>query len=285
MDKNIIIPNPEKLDETIAEIKKEGSGSVHFIADFNKTFTSAYFKGKKVPSLISHLRDGKYLAKDYSSRAQALYDYYRPIEISRNIQFDEKKAKMLEWWLTHYRLLVECGLNEEIIEKVVKDMLSVGFGLRKGAKEVLENLHNKKIPLVIMSGAGIGNMVLKFLDKQNLLFNNVYFIGNTLKFNKQGKFLGVEDDKVIHVLNKKEVEIKNLPLYREIKDRKNIILIGDSIEDSKITEGYEYNNIVKIGFLNDEKEESLEDFKKNFDVIMLNDSDMSFVNKLLEKIK
>jgi 5'-nucleotidase len=284
MNKNIIIPNPKELDRKIAKIKKDGVGSIHFIADFNKTFTPAYLNGKKVPSLISHLRTGSYLAKDYSSRAQALYDYYRPIEISRTISFDEKKAKMLEWWLTHYKLLVECGLNEETIKKVVEDMLGAGFGLRNGAKEVLKNLHEKGIPLVVMSGAGIGNMILKFLDNQNLLFDNLFFIGNTLQFDKRGRFLGVEDDKIIHVLNKKEVEIKNLPVYEKIKNRPNIFLLGDSIEDSKITDGYEYKTIIKIGFLNDEEENSLEEFKNNFDVIILNDSDMDFVNQLLNDL-
>ena len=51
-----------------------------------------------------------------------------------------------------------------------------------------------------------------------------------------------------------------------------------------MTNGFKYENIIRIGFLNYADEERLEDYKKNFDIVILNDSDLGFVNQLLKEI-
>ena len=66
-----------------------------------------------------------------------------------------------------------------------------------------------------------------------------------------------------------------------IKDRKNVILLGDNIEDIAMIEGFDYNNLLKIGFLNYEVEKNLDKFKQDFDVLVLNDGEMDFVNDLI----
>jgi 5'-nucleotidase len=52
-----------------------------------------------------------------------------------------------------------------------------------------------------------------------------------------------------------------------------------------MVEGIKYNEIIKIGFLNNNIEENLEQYKKAYDVVILNDGSMNFVNKLLKQIK
>jgi 5'-nucleotidase len=51
-----------------------------------------------------------------------------------------------------------------------------------------------------------------------------------------------------------------------------------------MSEGLEHENIIKIGFLNENIKESLSEYKKNFDVIILDDGPMDFVNDLLKNI-
>ena len=63
-----------------------------------------------------------------------------------------------------------------------------------------------------------------------------------------------------------------------------MILLGDNLEDIGMIEGFDYENLIKIGFLNENVEENLLEFKKNFDAIILNDGEMDFVNKLLKEI-
>ena len=51
-----------------------------------------------------------------------------------------------------------------------------------------------------------------------------------------------------------------------------------------MAEGFESDNILRIGFLNEDVEENLEAYKKTFDQIILNDSSMQPVNSLLKEI-
>jgi 5'-nucleotidase len=50
----------------------------------------------------------------------------------------------------------------------------------------------------------------------------------------------------VHSYNKGETVVKDLPIYNEIKDRKNIILLGDSLGDPHMADGFDYETIIKI---------------------------------------
>jgi 5'-nucleotidase len=283
---NIIIPNPAELEKKKLEFKNDGKESIHILSDFDRTITKAFSKGKKIPSIISILRDSNknYISKEYIEKAHELYNKYHPIEISQTLSIEDKKKKMLEWWNTHYKLLIENGLTKEIINKAVKEAIDENIlVLRNNSKDFFKILKDNKIPLIIMSSSGLGNAVNKFLELSNCLSNNVYFIGNTLEFNKEGKFTGIKDNKIIHIFNKQEIELKNLPLYEEIKNKSNVILLGDSLGDLSMLENSDYKNIIKIAFYND-NEENLEEFKKNFDVIITNDGSFDYINELMTKL-
>jgi 5'-nucleotidase len=282
--KNILIPNIKELNKKIDLIKKEGPKNLHILSDFDRTITRAFIKNKKMPSIVSHLRNGNYLSKDYAEKAHALYAKYHPIEISSTIPQNEKNKAMVEWWSNHYNLFAESGLNNEIITRAVNDMISEStIQLREGSKEFFQLCNKKQIPIIILSSSGIGNMVLEFLNAHKLMTENVHFIGNTLEFDKKNIFQGIKDKKVIHIFNKHEAELKNLPIYEKIKDRKNIILLGDSMGDLGMLEGLNHRNVIKIGFHND-PEENLEDFKKNFDIVITNDSGFESINQLLKQL-
>src|SRR3989344_312020 len=68
------------------------------------------------------------------------------------------------------------------------------------------------------------------------------------------------------------------------KNRKNVLLLGDSLGDIGMINGFDYANLIKIGFLNEKIDEHLEIYKKNFDVIITDDNSMNYVNKLLKEI-
>ncbi len=283
---NLIIPNKAELEKKIKALKEAGKDCLHILSDFDRTLTYASFNGKKTPSLISHLRNGNYLTKDYTEKAQALFNKYHPIEISVAISEKEKAKKMLEWWSTHYNLLAESGLNEKTIKQAVTDLIKEAkIRLRTGCKEFIELLNKNNIPLIILSSAGIGNMVTEFLKEQKLNLPNINFIGNTLEFDKNKKFIGIKDNKIIHILNKNEAELNNLPIIKELKKRENIILLGDSLDDLKMAEGFPYKNIIKIAFVNyEEDEKNLKEYNEKFDVIITQDSDFSEINLILNKI-
>jgi 5'-nucleotidase len=48
--------------------------------------------------------------------------------------------------------------------------------------------------------------------------------------------------------------------------------------------GFDYNNLIKIGFLNENIEENLEHYKYNFDIVILNGYTMDYINVLLREL-
>tara|TARA_Y100000310_G_C20623956_1_gene784829 strand:- start:224 stop:1069 length:846 start_codon:yes stop_codon:yes gene_type:complete len=278
VSENIIISNPKKLEEIKKKIKHGGKDKLHVIADFDRTLTKSLFEGKKSSTVIAQIRNGNYLSQDYRDRAYALFDEYHPVEISTTISLNEKKKKMKEWWEKHFNLLVDSGINRKIIKEIIKDK-KVPF--RKGTLEFLKNLNEKNIPLVIMS-AGPGDMIKEHLKSENISYNNIHIVANFFKF--QGdKIIGIKEP-IIHTFNKKEISIKELPVYDDLLKRKNVLLLGDHIADVEMIKGFPYETTIKIGFLNSKIEKSLNDFKKNYDVVILKDGTMDYVNKLVKEI-
>ncbi|MDP2934506.1 MAG: hypothetical protein Q8N59_01950 [bacterium] len=281
MNKNVLIPNPEKLEQIKKGFAQGGTEKIHVLADFDRTLTSAFVDGKSIPSLISVLRDGNYLTPDYAEKANALYAKYHPIEIDPKISLSEKKKAMLEWWKTHFALLVACGLNKSDLEKVVA---ADKVKFRKGAKEFIEFIKEKNIPLVIMSSSGLGGDTIRmYLEKAGLFSENIHIVSNAFEWDENGNAVKMIEP-IIHVLNKDETAIQDFPVFKTIKNRKNVLLLGDSLGDVGMVEGFDFENLIKIGFLNEKIEESIKEYEKNFDIVILNDSDMNFVNELLEQI-
>jgi len=276
---NIIIPNKKKLNETIQRMKKDGKDKLHVLSDFDRTLTQSSVNGKRIPSIIALIREEGYLSQDYVKKAYELHDIYHPIEINNKMSKKEKNIKMIEWWKKHFDLLINSGMNKDVIKDIV---IKKKIPFRNGAFEFFDFLNQNNIPLVIMS-ATMGDMAIESLRFEEKLYSNTHVIANMLIWNKEGKAIGVKEP-IIHSLNKHEIEIKSLPVYRELLKRKNIILMGDLIEDIDMISGFPYKNLIKIGFLNENIQENLEDYKKNFDIIITSDSEMDYVNELLRKI-
>ncbi len=279
MNKNIIIPNSKEFDDKKEIFKKEGIQKIHIISDFDRTLTKAFVNGKKFPSIISQLYDGHHLTDNYTKKAQALHDKYHPIEINPNISIEEKKKAMEEWWRTHKKLLIESGLNIKDIQDIVNNGK---LQFRNGALEFFDITYKNHIPLVVFSSSGIGGAIPLYFKKIKRDYKNMHIIINSMEYNKEGNAIAIKEP-IIHVFNKGEIALKGLSIMKELKDKKNVILLGDSLGDLDMVQGFKYDNLIQIGFYNYE-EESLDDFKKKFDVIILNEGTMDFINNLLNEI-
>lgn len=276
----MIIFNPDNLEKIKSTLSQDGAEACHVLADFDRTMTKAFVDGKKVPSQISLLRDGDYLTPDYREKAHQLFDKYHAIEKDPNVPIEEKKKAMREWWTKHFDMLIETGLEKQDIESIAKNP---NVQLREGASEFIKYLKEKNIPLVIMSSSGVGDAIDMMLKNQGLLHNNIHTITNHYIFDEAGKATGVEEP-IIHTLNKDETAIQNYPPYEAVKDKKNVILLGDGLGDLGMVEGFDYDNLLKIGFLNYDVEENLENYKKSFDIVIADDGDFKEINNLMKEI-
>ena len=297
MEKNIVIPNPGELEKTKKAISEDGAEKLHVLADFDRTLTTAFVNGESIPSLISVLRDGNYLTTDYAQKAKELYAKYHQIEIDSKIPPEQKKKAMEEWWTTHFDLLIKSGLNKKDLESVVETG-KVKF--RDGFADFIDFLKARNIPLVIMSSSGLGgDTISMYLEREGKLgdelrssspsanarvYDNIYIISNSYEWDENGSAIAVKEP-IIHLMNKDETAVQDFPVvFDTIKNRRNVLLLGDNLEDIGMVTGFDYDNLIKIGFLNENIEENLEQYKRNFDVVILNDSSLNYINGLLKEI-
>lgn len=281
MEENIVISTPEKLEKIKKSISQGGAGKFFIVSDFDRTLTTAFVNGKNIPSLLSILRDGNYLTADYTEKAHRLYNKYHPIEIDPNIEKEEKKKAMYEWWQTHFDLLIKSGLNKKDLEKVV-DSGKVKF--REGFSDFADFLNKNNIPLIIISSSGLGgDATAMYLEKAGKLYKNIYIISNSYEWDENGRAIAIKQP-IIHVMNKDGAMIKSLPIFTSIKNRKNILLLGDTLDDVEMVNGLDYENLIKIAFLNENIEECLDKYKASYDIIALNDSPMFFIDNLLKEL-
>jgi 5'-nucleotidase len=279
----VIEVNPEKLKLVKEKMAAEGPAKLHIVTDFDKTLTYTFVGGRKIESLIAVLREEGYLTPDYPEKAKALAAKYKPIEDDPNIPLAEKKQAMRQWWLRHYELLKQSGLNKKDVEQAIKSSL---IRLRDGVEDFFRLCAQKQIPIIIISANGLGDAsIVSFLKQKNILSKNVYIISNRLQWDKEGNFVGVKEP-IIYSFNKDEKMIKYFPeIEEQVKGRHNIILLGDGLGDVDMIRGVEYKRIIKVGFLNQDDPDRLEIFKRYYDVIIIGDSSFAYVNELMKEAR
>jgi len=247
---SIHIANPGELQRKINACKRDGSKHLHVISDFDRTLTKAFVEGKRFLSSYALIREGKYLTPDYPTRAHALFEKYHPFEVSSTISVVERNQQMVQWWSEHFELMKECGLNKRVISDIA---LQRKIRFRDGALEFLDLLSTYNVPILILS-AGVGDIIKELLESEGRVTSNLHLISNFYLFDELGKVIGKKNKTFIHTFNKNEVEVKKTPYYKEIAQRKNVLLLGDSLGDLGMTEGIEHKIIIRVGFLNENKE-------------------------------
>jgi HAD superfamily hydrolase (TIGR01544 family) len=279
MEKNIVLVDEESLKRKIGKIKKDGASHLHVVSDFDRTLTPGYIDGRKPTTSFAQIREGKYLPEEYFKKANALFEHYYPIETSNTLSVAEKRPHMKAWWKKHLDLMVEYGLKKEhILDIIAKKKVK----LREGARELFSALFQNKVPFLIFS-AGIGDIIQLDLQSEKLLQSNVHIISNFFSFDSKGYATGYQSD-VIHIFNKDEGQVKNSPYHEQIKNKKNVLLLGDTLGDVDMLEGLSHETVIKVGFLNEGVKELLPQYKKAFDVVILDDGPMDYVNDLLKQI-
>jgi len=275
----IHIQNQEELNKKIAKFKESGKNSFHIVADFDQTLTKGFTKEKKANTSFGQIRSGGYMPPEYLKKAFDMYDYYHPIEKNHKLPIKERAEKMMEWWVKHLQLMIDFGLSKEILDDIAKKK---ELQAREGLFELLTILENNNTPILIFS-AGLGDVIYEYLNIQNKLTKNIHIISNFYTFDENGKVSGYKSN-VVHTFNKNELEVKSTPYYHEIKEKKNVILMGDTLGDLNMAEGMEHDCIIKIGFLNEDKEELFEEYSNSYDIVILDDGTMEYVIELVESI-
>ena len=257
----IYICNEEKINKI--NLTKD---NYFVISDFDQTITS----GSSVGSWGINLDK----SEEFSKERDALYNYYRPIEVDNVIDRAEKFKLMEDWYGKSLNMLIKYNVTEEAIEKTVK---TGKFKLRDGAIEFLQKMYNDNVPVLMLS-AGIGNVIIKVLEYNNVWLDNMKLDSNFLIF-KNKEIEGISN-KIIHTMNKNAESL--LEKFGDlVKDKKNIILFGDVLSDINMVKKEDLDKTITIGFLDVNEKENFEFYKNTFDIVCTENTSFTDVIKFL----
>ena len=282
IQKNIRIKHEQRVNEKIQEFVKDGVTSFHVVADFDGTLTHGFDEHKKVHSGYASIRKGNYFPNEYAIKSQKIFEDYYPIEMSHSISFEEKSEKMKEWWGKSWALLKSYGISKKILQDIAQKNKKY---LRTGSDNFFNVLGRENVPLLIFS-AGIGNLIQEILKVKDFLSPNTHIISNFFEFDESGKCINYNKDP-IYTFNKNESHVKDHKYHTGIENRKNVILLGDTLGDVDMCNGIIHDKILKIGFFNDEivkRNELFDQFFDVYDIVITQDSSFEYVNNLLQKI-
>lgn len=229
----------------------------YVVLDFDKTLTSK----ESLDSWMA-IADFEIYGKECKKEVEQLNAKYAPIELNYTLDYETKKQYMVEWYEKSMDILYKYQLT---YSKLLKALQKGRLEFRKGAKEFLDKLHQKNIPVIILS-AGIGNVIEEFLKSNQCYYDNIYIISNFIEFkeDKMQKFTAT----MIHSMNKRIEENLSLTWKNKIKEKQYIILCGDIIEDIQMIKKEDKNRAITIGFLNDKIDENLIVYNQNYDIVL-----------------
>jgi len=189
---------------------------------------------------------------------------------------------MEQWRDEHLKLMVQYKLSRDDIDHVASHK---ELQLRDRTLEFFSLLAAKKIPTIIMSASGIGyDSIGLFLEKQWVPQTYIEVLSNAFIRDDDGYAIWRKDP-VIHSMNKSEIAIQGFPIvYTKIAERKNVILLWDSLHDIEMIDWFDYTACIKIWFCNDSKKEVQDLFIQTYDVVISDDGDMSYLIEVLNQI-
>ncbi|KAL6265418.1 hypothetical protein P5V15_002214 [Pogonomyrmex californicus] len=277
--KHVYIKDEIALLKTINTIRNDGANNLQVVTDFDLTVTKQHINGTHVLSSFGMFRKCKQLPQQYLDEAKNLYNKYRPVEINPNMPLKEKANAMHNWMTAAHNLLKGIEFDPHELEEIAQTFDNI---LRDGTEELFEKLYNKKVPIIIFS-AGLGDIVEAILRYHNALFDNVKVISNFLKYNGN-QLDGFKNDVLIHVYNKNECALEEDHL-KVLKKRQNVLVMGDTIGDAHMVERIkDTKTVLKIGFLYEHVEASLDSFMENFDIVLVDDQTMRVPIEILQNI-
>lgn len=242
------------------------------LMDFDRTITTSDSLGS-----WSILENPKFMNPEFKQKTKILVDTYYPYELDYSISEEEKAKYMVTWYQKNMDLLYEYNLTYSTLLNCVKDG---NIKFHNGCKDFLKKLYELEIPVIILS-AGIGNVIVEWLEQNNCLYSNIHITSNFIEF-ENDRMLPFED-KMIHTSNK---SINRLPLNlkEEILSKDYILLFGDLIEDLNMLRGHNSSNVISFGFLENRVSENLHHYTKAFDVVLTGNSSFIDIDKILNKL-
>lgn len=276
-----IIPNEEKLNEILKNLRAGGSDNFQLILDFDGTITG-------IDAVTSWgVIESYNFSEEYLLRVKQLYNHYHPIEVDHTTPYEEKFKLMVEWWELAHGELAQQNLTRGAIKGVV-EACQDRISFREKTTDVLDLIENHKVPCLVFS-AGVGDTLVEILKLKNCLRSNMHVVSNFMVFDGPGEDAKLTgwNHPLIHVFNKSGVNMESKSYYKEIIGRKNAILVGDSPGDRHMADGLpiDQGHLLKIGLINiNDSPQRIEEFTSRYDIVLIKDNTFDVLLEILKSI-
>ncbi|KAJ8253717.1 hypothetical protein COCON_G00203290 [Conger conger] len=269
-----------RVEGVIQAMRQAGANALQVISDFDMTLTRFSYNGKRCPTCHNILDNSKLISEECKEKLKDLLNTYYPIEINSGLSAEEKLPLMVEWWTKAHALLVQQKIKKDLLSPVVRESSAM---LREGYQLFFDCLQEHSVPLLIFS-AGIGDVLEEVIRQAGVFHPNVKVFSNYMDFDENGALQAFKGQ-LIHIYNKREGALLNSGHFQELRDRHNVLLLGDSLGDLTMADGvYGMENILKIGYLNDKVEERKESYLKAYDIVLERDETMNVANAILHHV-
>jgi HAD superfamily hydrolase (TIGR01544 family) len=262
------------------------------VTDFDFTLTKKYHKDNNLYSSYCVLEYSNGVSEDYKKLNKELFSKYSKIENDFSIDFETRDKLIHQWFKENLDLL----LAEKIYKEDFYGMLiqaERNFYYRYGILEFFSLIEKNNIPLFIISG-GISEIIEESLkvvvpEYQSLKEKNlIHIVANQFEYDTNNKVVGYKSP-FVYTFNKGET-LKNI--FKEFNTGDaNIIVMGDHLNDTDTVKHIDYNEEIKIGFINyfedsltEQHHKMIEAYKLKYDVCLINDGNLTFINSLMKNI-
>jgi 5'-nucleotidase len=262
------------VEHKLRAIQSGGPEKLHLVADFDMTLTKYWVNGQRNVSSHGIVMRSHAMTDELRRRTDELYAFYYPMEVSHTLSKEEKTRAMTEWWEKAHEIILESKMKDtDVIDMVQRSKVV----FRAGIDKLMERVEELSIPVLVFS-AGLANVIEEILRQNNLLLPHLHIVSNVMLFDETGTVRDFAPP-LIHVFNKSEAV---LPDAVEVSRRPNILLMGDSIGDLRMTDGLNGKEVeLTVGFLNHDVDRLKPQYLEAFDIVLLDDPPMDFVKAIL----
>lgn len=245
------------------------------IEDFDHTHT-LYPQNEKSNTSSSQIEETNILGEKFNSEVNQIRKEY--IQYLNNPNNNLKSIKMSEWTKKVMELKIKYGIQASDFSKTIS--LS-SIELRPYRHKYMKLMKKLNVPQIFCSG-GSGNYI-ETLNSQYNTNNRITTLANFIVFNGE-KAIRIKEPIIEATDKAKHIS----PIFKNY-ERNQIILIGNSTDDAKMTELITYRGVIKIGFIDKKRilkqrknkdffYQKVERFKEKFDIVIIDGNFDNIIN-------
>ncbi|XP_010902723.2 7-methylguanosine phosphate-specific 5'-nucleotidase isoform X2 [Esox lucius] len=253
---SVLMRDRSRVETTIQAMHRAGPDALQVISDFDMTLSRFAYNGTRCPTTHNILDNDLLINDACKKRIRELLNIYYPIEIDAACTVEEKLPHMVEWWTSVHELLIQQKIRKDLLALAVEQSSAM---LREGYRVFFDHLQQQQVPLLIFS-AGVGDIL------------------------EEGELQAFKGP-LIHTFNKREGALLHAAHFRKLRERPNVLLLGDSLGDLTMADGLAHTqHTLTVGFLNDQVGERRESYINSYDIVLVKDETMDVPNAILNYI-